>query len=153
MKDFAVGDRVHVARIGTGIVREVRNGGRYLVEIKGRTLVIAGSQLERAAPEPAKARKNRREGSPRPIAAAGSKRAVGASRSLDLHGKTVVESIDLVDDFLNNAILDGVAEVRIVHGRSGGRIKAAVHERLRQLTAVRAFRLDPENPGATIVTL
>ena len=27
---FAVGDRVHVARIGTGVVREVRNGGRYL---------------------------------------------------------------------------------------------------------------------------
>ena len=54
MKDFVVGDCVHVVRIGTGIVREARNGGRYLVEIKGRTLVIAGSQLERATPEPAK---------------------------------------------------------------------------------------------------
>ena len=153
MKDFVVGDCVHVVRIGTGIVREARNGGRYLVEIKGRTLVIAGNQLERAAPELAKPRKNRREGSPRPIVATGSKRAVGASRSLDLHGKTVVESIDLVDDFLNDAILDGFAEVHIIHGRSGGRIKAAVHKRLQGMTAVRAFRLDPENPGATIVTL
>jgi DNA mismatch repair protein MutS2 len=153
MKDFVVGDCVHVVRIGTGIVREARNGGRYLVEIKGRTLVIAGSQLERATPEPAKGKKNRRDGSPRPLAATGSRRAAAASRSLDLHGKTVAESIDLVDDFLNDAILDGVAEVRIVHGRSGGRVKAAVHKRLQEMTAVRAFRLDPENPGATIVTL
>jgi DNA mismatch repair protein MutS2 len=153
MKDLAVGDRVHVARIGTGVIREVRNGRRYLVEIKGRTLVTAGNQLERAAPEPAKGKKNRREGSPRPIVATGSKRAVGASRSLDLHGKTVAESIDLVDDFLNDAILDGVTEVMIIHGRSGGRIKVTVHKRLLEMTAVRAFRLDPENPGATIVTL
>ena len=153
MKDFVGGDRVHVARLGTGVIREVRNGRRYLVEIKGRTLVIAGNQLERAAPEPAKGKKNRRGGSPRPRAATGSTRAAAASRSLDLHGKTVAESIDLVDDFLNDAILDGVAEVRIVHGRSGGRVKAAVHKRLQGMTAVRAFRLDPENPGATIVTL
>ena len=153
MKDFVGGDRVHVARLGTGVIREVRNGRRYLVEIKGRTLVIAGNQLERAAPEPTKGKKNRREGSPRPLAATGSTRAVAAPRSLDLHGKTVVESIDLVDDFLNDAILDGVAEIRIVHGRSGGRVKAAVHKRLQEMTAVRAFRLDPENPGATIVTL
>lgn len=152
MKDFAVGDRVHVARIGTGVVREVRNGRRYLVEIKGRTLVVAGNQLEPAAPEPGKPKKNR-EGSPRPITAPGTKRPVAASRSLDLHGKTVAESIDLVDDFLNDAILDGVAEVQIIHGRSGGRIKAAVHKRLQGMTAVRAFRLDPDNPGATIVTL
>ena len=153
MKDFVGGDRVHVARLGTGVIREVRNGRRYLVEIKGRTLVIAGNQLERATPEPAKGKKNRRDGSPRPIAATGSTRAPAASRSLDLHGKTVAESIDLVDDFLNDAILDGVAEVRIVHGRSGGRVKAAVHKRLQEMTAVRAFRFDPENPGATIVTL
>ena len=30
---FAPGDEVHVAALGKGVVREVRNGGRYLVEL------------------------------------------------------------------------------------------------------------------------
>ena len=128
-----MGDRVHVARIGTGVVREARNGGRYLVEIKGRSMVVTGAQLERAGPT-----------DPPPETRRGP--------SLDLHGKTVVESLELLDTFLNEAILDGHTEVAVVHGRSGGRIKVAVHKRLRETSAVRSFRLDPRNPGVTIVT-
>ena len=36
MTTFVAGDRVHVVKLGTGIVREARNGGRYLIELKGR---------------------------------------------------------------------------------------------------------------------
>ena len=46
---FEPGDPVHVAALGKGIVREVRNGGRYVVEIKGRSLIVAGSQLAPSA--------------------------------------------------------------------------------------------------------
>jgi DNA mismatch repair protein MutS2 len=58
-----------------------------------------------------------------------------------------------LDTFLNDAILAGVDEARVIHGRSGGRVKAAVHARLKRLAAVRGYRLDPANPGVTIVTL
>ena len=47
----------------------------------------------------------------------------------------------------------GLAEARVIHGRSGGRLKAAVHGRLKTMPSVRAFRLDPRNPGVTIVQL
>ena len=149
MKDFAVGDRVHVARIGTGVVREARNGGRYLVEIKGRSMVVTGDQLESASPEPAKRRAKSTDGGP---AAANDPHTGRTPPSLDLHGRTVPESLDALDTFVNDAILDGHAQVAIVHGRSGGRIKAAVHKRLGETPAVRSFRLDPRNPGVTIVT-
>ena len=149
MRHFSVGDRVHVARIGTGVVREARNGGRYLVEIKGRSMVVTGAQLERAAPEPSKrARQTGAHGSGPADPPSETRRGP----SLDLHGKTVVESLELLDTFLNEAILDGHTEVAVVHGRSGGRIKVAVHKRLRETSAVRSFRLDPRNPGVTIVT-
>ena len=148
MDRFVVGDRVHVVRIGTGVVREARNGGRYLVEIKGRSMVVTGAELESAAPEPSKRdRKSARQ----PARAAEPPASARRVPSLDLHGKTVVESLELMDAFLNEAILDGHGEVTIVHGRSGGRIKAAVHKRLRETSAVRAFRLDPHNPGVTLV--
>jgi DNA mismatch repair protein MutS2 len=139
---FAPGDRVHIPRLGTGIVQAVRNGDRYVVEIKGRTTVVDGSQMERADAASARAR---RKGS-----------VEGAARtsvSIDLHGKTVDEAIDALDSFINDALLAAHAEVRIIHGRSGGRLKDAVHQRLRALPPVRSFRLDPRNPGVTIVTL
>jgi dsDNA-specific endonuclease/ATPase MutS2 len=40
-----------------------------------------------------------------------------------------------------------------VHGRSGGRLRAALHRQLREVPAVRAFRLDPANAGVTIVEI
>lgn len=147
---FVPGDRVHIANLGTGVVREARNGGRYIVDIKGRTMIAAAGQLEPAAPERA-ARKGSRGGAG--ANEEGGMRAEGGAASLDLHGKTVLEAIEALDRFLNDAILDGHREVRVIHGRSGGRLKAAVHARLRDLTPVRAFRLDPANPGVTIVIL
>ncbi|HEX9365079.1 MAG TPA: Smr/MutS family protein [Vicinamibacterales bacterium] len=150
MRSFGPGDRVHVAGLGTGIVREARNAGRYLVEMKGRAMVAHGSQLEPA--EPARARRGQR-----PAGDVSSAVSAGASsdvaRSLDLHGQTVIEAIDALDSFLNDALLDGLADVRVIHGRSGGALKAAVHRRLAEVASVRGFRLDPANPGVTIVSL
>ena len=147
---FAPGDRVHLLAVGTGVVREARNGGRYLIDIKGRTMVVAGSQLESAAPARA-ARRGRRE-VPEPARLVPS-RGGGAPATLDLHGKTVAEAGEALDAFLNDALLESLAEVRVIHGRGGGRIKAAVHQRLGQLSSVRSFRVDPGNPGVTIVSL
>ena len=36
---FQAGDPVHVALFGKGTVREARNGGRYLVDVKGANSV------------------------------------------------------------------------------------------------------------------
>lgn len=149
MTTFNAGDRVHVAGLGTGTVREVRNGGRYLVEIKERTLVVDGSTLEGAS-APHRPRGGKDVG--QPPAAAHLQRAHSGSDVLDLHGKTVPEAIEALDGFLNDSLLESRDEVRIIHGRSGGRVKAAVHQRLRQLPSVRSFRLDPRNPGVTIVS-
>jgi DNA mismatch repair protein MutS2 len=74
-------------------------------------------------------------------------------REVDLHGLTVEEALSRLDEVLNDAILEGVAELRIIHGRSGGRIRGAVHMRLREISAVVSFRLDPKNAGVTIVCL
>ena len=154
MTTFAAGDRVHVATLGTGIVREVRNGGRYLIELKGRSMVVAGSQLE-LAPERRVAKRipAAKQHQEKPGAADPAGVTPVRSRILDLHGKTVLEALDALDAFLNDALLDGCDDVQVIHGRSGGKVKAAVHGRLAQLPSVRAFRLDPANPGVTVVRL
>jgi DNA mismatch repair protein MutS2 len=144
---FHPGDHVHVVALGKGVVREVRNGARYLVEIKGRSLLVAGDQLERIDP-PKRGREARGHAAlPAPDAAS----PRGGPPSLDLHGKTVDEALEALDTFLSDALLEGHAEVRVIHGRSGGRLKAAVHARLREISAVRVFRVDPQNAGVTMV--
>jgi DNA mismatch repair protein MutS2 len=145
---FHPGDAVHVASFGKGIVREVRNGGRCLVEVKGRSMVVSDTQLT-----PVNARKRTAAGTAAlqpgvPEALARSH----APATVDLHGKTTEEAVAALDALINDAILAGHTEVFVIHGRSGGRVRRAVHQRLEHLP-VRGFRLDPSNPGATIVTL
>ena len=146
---FTVGDRVHLPNIGTGTVREVRNRGIYVVEIMGRMIVASGDELTAA---------DRKRRSTTNAAAPSAPRnetvsAVHSPAEIDLHGMTAADAVVALDQFLNDAILATHEEVRVIHGRSGGRLKAAVHQRLRALSSVRSFRLDPRNPGVTIVSL
>ncbi len=147
---FDAGDHVHVAVFGKGVVREVRNGGRYLVEVKGRAMLVDASQLTAV-----QTRKRQQKDIPH-AAPSGVPAALGrthAPRAIDLHGLTSEQAITALDAFLNDAILGGVDEARVIHGRSGGRLRNAVHARLKRLPAIRGYRLDPANPGVTIVTL
>ncbi len=145
---FSPGDEVHVAAFGKGVVRGARNGGRYLIDVRGRAMVVAERELT-----PVARAASRRAAAPRTETAAEPlvRTRASAPDSLDLHGMTVDAAIAVVEAFLSDAILAGHAEVRIVHGRSGGRLKAAVHGRLRLAGAIRSFRVDPSNPGQTIV--
>lgn len=136
--------------MGTGVVREVRNAGRYLVAIKGRAMVVPAAELTRADERRARSRSRNAVPTETPPQHDG---PASACPSLDLHGKTVIEAIEALDSFVNDAILSNHATVQVIHGRSGGRVKAAVHHRLAGLPSVRRFQLDPRNPGATIVRL
>jgi len=143
---FSPGDPVHVAALGKGIVREVRNEHRYLIELKARSVVVAEDQLTAI-------RQTKRSSTHASTTAPDTPTRGHVPTSLDLHGMTVEEAVAALDAFLSDALLAGHAEVRVIHGRSGGRVKAAAHARLKRVSAVRAFRVDPANPGVTIVSL
>ncbi len=139
---FTSGDPVQTP-YGKGVVREVRNHGQLLVQIQQRTLVVAaagvallGVSRRPAAAPPADAP---------PVSG-------GARRQVDLHGLTVDEALPSIDAALDAALGAGDAGIVFIHGRSGGRLRLALHGRLRAISAVRSFRLDPRNPGATIVS-
>lgn len=144
---FTPGDNVHVAGLGKGTVREVRKGGRCLVEIKGRALLVDASQLTAVE-------QKRRRSRPTPVSPPALDQPPGhAPASIDLHGLRPDDAMAALDGFVNDAILAGHASVQVIHGRGAGRLKAAVHQRLAAFAAVRHVRVDPANPGVTIVTL
>jgi DNA mismatch repair protein MutS2 len=149
---FTAGDTVQT-RFGKGVVQEVRNNGSLMVHVHGRALVVAENEISVL-----RADRQRSKAHPAaPEAASGSSRptrgAPGIFREVDLHGLTVEEAIERVQQALNDALLADFNELRFVHGRSGGRIRAALHRHLRETSSVRSFRLDPRNEGVTIVSL
>ena len=140
---FAVGEEVQTPH-GKGVVREVRNGGRLLVQVQQRSVVVAESQVKPLAPA------KRRAGPP--AYEAPEEAPAAGPREVDLHGLHVEEALTRIDQALDAALRAGHAELRFIHGRSGGRLRVALHGRLRQIPTAKSFRLDPRNPGVTIVT-
>ena len=148
---FVVGDTVQT-RLGQGVVREIRNDDRLKVDVQGRAMVVLESEI--SAVVPARKRPRTSYSSQRASAGGSPKRETRAvSREIDLHGLTVEEALDRVQQALNGALLADLDELRLIHGRSGGRIRAALHRQLKQTRGVRNFRLDPRNEGVTIVGL
>jgi len=77
-------------------------------------------------------------------------------RELKLIGLRVDDALDLLEPFLNHASLNGLPEVRIIHGVGTGRLRDAVREHLARHSLVEEFR--PGGPhegrdGATVVLL
>jgi dsDNA-specific endonuclease/ATPase MutS2 len=152
MSSFAPNDPVNIPAlgIGKGVIREVRNHERYLVDVNGRNVVVSSSQLKRCANRwPRRSRwyvtAARERGTLDPSCA--------ATGMIDLHGNTVYYAIELVKQFLSDALLYGVTRVRIIHGRSGGNIRAALHKLLPVMPSIRSWALDQHNPGVTVARL
>jgi DNA mismatch repair protein MutS2 len=121
-------------------------GGRALLIAEADVSVLDGRKRKTgaaAAPESDKPR----------VLSPDPKPSRNTSVEVDLHGLTVEEALGRAEHALNDALLADVAELRLIHGRSGGRIRAALHRRLRQIPSVRGFQLDPRNAGVTIVRL
>ena len=79
-----------------------------------------------------------------------------SSSELNLIGKKTDEAVDLLDKFLDEAFLNGVTEVRIIHGHGTGALRKAVAELLADHPHVQKFAKasqDHGGSGATVVEL
>lgn len=75
---------------------------------------------------------------------------------IDVRGTTVDEAVLRLDKYLDDAVLAGLSQVRIIHGKGTGALRAAIHSYLRPHSSVRDFKLaEPAagGEGATEVVL
>ena len=75
------------------------------------------------------------------------------STEINLLGKTVDEAVAELDKYLDDAYLAHLPQVRVVHGRGTGALRAAVHKHLKKLKYVKEFRLGEFGEGDTGVTI
>ena len=79
----------------------------------------------------------------------------GPRARLDLRGKRYEEAMQELDGFIDQALLNNMAQVDIIHGIGTGVIREGVTEYLRRNKHVKSFEYAPQNAGgsgATIVT-
>ncbi len=79
----------------------------------------------------------------------------GPRAHLDLRGKRYEEAMQELDGFIDQALLNNMAQVDIIHGIGTGVIREGVTKYLRRNKHVKSFEYAPQNAGgsgATIVT-
>ncbi|MCH7879663.1 MAG: Smr/MutS family protein, partial [candidate division Zixibacteria bacterium] len=75
---------------------------------------------------------------------------------IHLRGLTVDEATEKLDKFLDSAILSGLSQVYVIHGKGTGTLRKALTSYLEAHSAVTALRLGDWNQGGagvTVVTL
>lgn len=75
------------------------------------------------------------------------------SPEVNLIGMTVDEAIPVMDKYLDDAYLSHLTQVRVVHGRGTGALRAGVHKHLKRLNYVKEFHLGEYGEGDTGVTI
>jgi DNA mismatch repair protein MutS2 len=74
------------------------------------------------------------------------------NNELNLIGKTTDEAVDLTDKFLDAAFLNGLNEVRIIHGHGTGALRKAITEFLKEHPHVAKFASAPQDKGGSGAT-
>ena len=144
VRDVRAGDYVVVRSLGTkGYVLELdKEGDMCEVQIGNIRTRVHRGQLERTAVE----RKT--------LSRTGVTVNAQAVREAELNliGMHVEEALEELDRFIDRAILQGTARVKILHGVGTGRLMTAVKEHLHDVNHVR-LKKDERNAGVTVVEL
>lgn len=156
----SVGGPVRHRTLGWEGVLESLERDRAEVAVRGKRLRCKPDELVGVAPAkkpgPAKPSALRPERKPE---RGGGNDLVGpdaGARELLLIGQRVEPALEILDGYLDRAILGGREEVRVVHGHGSGQLKKAVRDHLRRHRAVATFRPGEPNEGgdgATVVAL
>ena len=82
-----------------------------------------------------------------------SKKSAGPRARLDLRGKRYEEAMQELDEFIDQALLNNMAQVDIIHGIGTGVIREGVTKYLRRNKHVKSFGYAPQNAGGSGCTI
>ncbi len=80
-------------------------------------------------------------------------KTMSLSSEVDVRGETVDTAVAIIDKFLDDALLSSLSQVRIIHGKGTGLLRAGIHSYLKQLSYVKSYRLGVFGEGDSGVTI
>jgi len=143
MKDLHKGLKVFVPTMGqNGTILEVNQKTKKIwVDVDGSRLRLQANWFE-----PAKKIKQR-------ISTMVSHSSTGSSYQLDLRGKRAEEAIIETDKFIDNAILNGINSLDILHGTGNGILQKVIHDFLSSDRRIKQHKFAQPDQGGVGVTL
>ncbi len=154
-RPLRAGDSVIIAGMGTAatVIEPPDKNGNVLIQ--------AGLMKTRVKQETLRLTDKKDSGKPkipltRTVRGTESRATAKVNTSCDLRGKTVDEALMELDMFIDSAVMSGINEFTVIHGKGTGALRSAVQTHLRSHPQIKTFRLgvygEGEN-GVTIVTL
>jgi DNA mismatch repair protein MutS2 len=145
---IAVGDEVLVLHLNQrGRVLQVSAGGSVTVQLGALRTQVEARQLKKVA------EKKKRETGERAGFHSVDMAGHNIKLELDLRGFTVEEGVQEADKYLDSALLRGLGQVQIIHGKGTGALRDGIRDFLKAHPAVKSFRLGQANEGGSGVTV
>lgn len=141
------GDNVIIRGIGEGEVLEVSNNnvlvksGMFKTRVKMSDLVLQEKKKKKStAPQ-------------RSLYRTTSRADADVKTELDLRGQTADEALSNLGLFIDKCVLNGINEIRIIHGKGMGVLRSAVTEELKHHPNILEYRLGKYGEGEDGVTI
>lgn len=141
-----VGDRIVIKGIGEGEVVEV--GDKLLVKsglLKTRVKLSDIMILDKPKEKPKAIRHN--------VYRTSSRADADVKTEIDMRGETVDEALGELSLFIDKCVLNNIEEIRIIHGKGTGALRAAVTDYLRTHPNISEYRLGKYGEGENGVTI
>lgn len=141
-----VGDRIVIKGIGEGEVVEV--GDKLLVKsglLKTRVKLSDIMILDKPKEKPKATRHN--------VYRTSSRADADVKTEIDMRGETVDEALGELGLFIDKCVLNNIEEIRIIHGKGTGALRAAVTDYLRTHPNISEYRLGKYGEGENGVTI
>jgi DNA mismatch repair protein MutS2 len=141
-----VGDAVIIKGIGEGEILEIKNdkilvkSGLLKTRVKLSDIVLTDKKKKEIKPQ-------------RNLYRTTSRADADVKTELDMRGQTIDEAIGNLQLFIDKCVLNGMNEIRIIHGKGTGALRAAVTEELKHHPNIAEFRLGKYGEGEDGVTI
>ena len=164
MAQSGVGKRINLAQIQPGdsvYVKKLDQKGTVL-EVQGKELTVQLGSLRTkvkasactflshvAAEKPAAHARSKNESS------AGSflQKTQNIGRDIDIRGLMVDEAEMVVGKFLDDAVIAGLSQVLVIHGKGTGALRKGIHDYLKRHKSVLNYQFADINEGGTGATV
>ncbi|HOG42011.1 MAG TPA: Smr/MutS family protein, partial [Bacteroidales bacterium] len=155
-KPLQVGDKVRIK--GSELVGEI-------TQITDKTIAVAvGNIISKMAPSKVERissqqyKESTRFSKPRSIVTSTSisERRLNFKPSIDIRGERLDSALDIVTRFIDDALMVGLSEVKILHGKGNGVLREEIRKYLKTVPGVNSLRdeaLQLGGAGITVVTL
>ncbi len=148
-RGILVGDTVELLKLGTkASVIGINKDGTYQLQAGIMKLTAKADEIYLLENEnPYKAKGGRPAHSGREM------KMTAAATEIDLRGMDSIEAITVLDRYIDEAMRGNLSQVRIIHGKGTGALRAAVQQSLKKNKFVKKYRLGVYGEGEDGVTI